>query len=74
MHNSKRDYYVTQFVNHKNPKQTWKTTNDILGENFKQNNVNEVKLTERTKTSTEKLVEVFNDYFKNVCCKLAEAI
>ena len=73
MRNAKREFYATQFVNHnKNPKQAWKTINDILRRNHKQNNVNEIKLPDKTVTSTEELV--FNDHFTNIGPKLAETI
>ena len=67
MRNAKRENYATQFVNHnKNPKQAWKTIDNILGRNHKQNNVIEIKLSDKTVTSTEELVEVFNDHFTNI--------
>ena len=58
MRNAKKQYYATKFANHnKNPKQAWKTINDILGRNRKQNIVHEIKLVDKTVTSTEELVE-----------------
>ena len=75
MRSAKIQYYATQFVNHKkNPKQAWKTINDILGQNQKQNTVNKIKLPGKTVTSTKELVEVFNDHFTNIGPKLAETI
>ena len=51
MRNAKREYFAMQFVNrNKNPKQAWKTINDILGRNHKQSNVNEIKLSDKTVT------------------------
>ena len=60
LRNAKREYYATKFLNNKtNPKHAWKT-------------VNEINLAEKTVTSTSELVNVFNDYFSDVCPKLAE--
>ena len=75
MRNAKKEYYAMKIANHnKKLKQAWKTINDILGRNRKQNIVNEIKLVDKTVTSTEELVEVFNDHFTNIGPKLAETI
>ena len=50
------------------------TVNEILGRSQKQDTVNEIKLQEKTVTSTRELVDVCNDYFTNVGPKLAEKI
>ncbi len=55
-----------------NPKNAWKTINEILGRSRKQNTVDEIKLPAKTITSTDEIVDVFNDYFINVNPKLAE--
>ena len=57
-----------------NPKHAWKTVSEILGRSQKQDTVNEIKLPEKTVTSTRELVNVFNDYFTHVGPKLAEKI
>ena len=36
--------------------------------------MSEIKLSDKTVTSTEELVEVFNDHFTNIGSKLAETI
>ena len=49
----------TTFLMYKNnPKNAWKTINEILGRRRKQNTVNEIKLPEKTITSTEEIVDV----------------
>ena len=75
LRNAKREYYAAKFLNNKtNPKHAWKTVNEILGRSQKQDAVNEIKLPEKTVTSTRELVNVFNDYFTHVGPKLAEKI
>ena len=72
----RREYYAAKFLNNKtNPKHAWKTViNEILGRSQKQDTVNEIKLPEKTVTSTRELVNVYNDYFTHVGPKLAEKI
>ncbi|CAB4024243.1 Hypothetical predicted protein, partial [Paramuricea clavata] len=72
---AKRDYYANKFTNNKqNPKYAWRTINDILGRNRKQTTINEIKLPGKTVTSTDDLVDIFNDHFSNIGPKLAESI
>ena len=72
---AKKDYYANKFAGkNQNPKQAWRTINNLLGRNKKRTTINEIKLSEKTVTTTEELVEVFNDYFSNVGPKLAETI
>ncbi|CAB4006398.1 Hypothetical predicted protein [Paramuricea clavata] len=66
---AKRDYYANKFTNNKqNPKYAWRTINDIVGR------INEIKLPGKTVTSTDELVDIFNDHFSNIGPKLAESI
>ena len=75
LRNGKREYFSTKFLMYKNnPKNAWKTINEILGRSRKQNTVDEIKLPEKTSTFTEEIVDVFNDYFINVGPKLAETV
>ena len=60
--------------NHRNPKASWKTINDILGRSKKQDVIKEIKLPEKTVTSTEELLDVFNEHFINIGPNLAETI
>ena len=67
--------YVNKFSNnHRNPKASWKTINDILDRSKKQDVIKEIKLPEKTVTSTEELVDVFNEHFINIGLNLAETI
>ena len=75
MRSAKKDYYVNKFSNnHRNPNASWKTINDILGRSKKQDVIKEIKLPEKTGTSTEELVDVFNEHFINIGPNLAETI
>ena len=75
LRSAKKDYYVNKFSNnHRNPKASWKTINDILGRSKKQDVIKEIKLPEKTVTSTEELVDVFNEHFINIGPNLAETI
>ena len=70
LRHSKKEYYTKKFSNNKqNPKKAWRTVNDVLGRNR-----NEIKLPGKTVTSTDELVEVFNDYFSNIGSRLAESV
>ena len=75
LRNAKREYYATKFLNNKtHSKHAWNTVHETLGRSPKQDTVNEVKLPEKTVTSTRERVDVFNDYFTDVGLKLAEKI
>ena len=63
LRSAKKDYYVNKFSNnHRNPKASWKTMNDILGRSKKQDVIKEIKLPEKTVTSTEEFVYVLNEH------------
>ena len=47
-------------------KKAWRTINDVLGRNRKPSTINEIKLPGKIVTSSDELVEVFNDYFSNI--------
>ena len=67
MRSAKKDCYVNKFSNnHRNPKASWKTINDILGRSKKQDVIKEINLLEKTVTSTE--------HFINIGPNLAETI
>ena len=57
--------------NKQNPKKVWRTINDILGRNKKHAMINEIKMLRKTVTSTDELVDVFNDHFSNIGPRLA---
>ena len=65
LRNAKREYYAAKFLNNKtNPKHAWKTVNKILGRSQKQDTVNEIKVPEKTVTSSRELVNVFKVHMK----------
>ena len=75
LRHSKKEYYTKKFSNNKqNPKKAWRTINDILGQNRKHSTINEIKLTGKTVTSTDELVEVFNDYFHSIGSRLVDSV
>ena len=74
LRHSKKEYYTKKFSNNKqNPKKASRTINDALGRNRKHSTINEIKLPGKTVTSTDELVEVFNDYFSNIGPRLVES-
>ena len=57
-----------------NPKEAWKTTNDLLGRSANDNIVNELKINDSNITSTEEIANAFNEYFTNIGPNLANSI
>ena len=51
----------------------WKTVNDMLRRNKKHTTINEIKLAGKTVTSTNELLQVFNDHFSNIGPRLVES-
>ena len=75
LRNAKKDYYSTKISGQKcNPKEAWKTINNILGRQSKPTVVNELKLGEKRLTNTKDIAEGFNDYFSNIGPDLASKI
>ena len=75
MRKAKVDYYRNRIRNKKNnPKQAWKTVNDILGRGRKNDTINEIKVDHNTVSSPTKISECFNDYFANAGPNIANSI
>ena len=75
LRHSKKEYYTKKFSDNKqNPKKAWGTINDVLGRSRKHSTINEIKLPGKTVTSTDELVEVFNDYFSSIGPSLVESV
>ncbi|CAB3998795.1 Hypothetical predicted protein [Paramuricea clavata] len=73
--NAKKDYYSTKIAGQKhNPKEAWKTINNILGRQSKPTVANELKVGENILTNTQDIAEGFNDYFSNIGPDLASKI
>ena len=75
LRNAKKDYYSTKIAGEKcNPKEAWKTINNLLGRQNKPTVVNELKLGENSLTSPKDIAEGFNDYYSNIGPDLASKI
>ena len=59
----------------KDPGQSWKLINDLLGKNRKSNNISQLKIDDVTTISDDKLLaETFNEFFVNIGTTLASEI
>ena len=58
----------------KDPKQSWKLINELLGKNNKANNIAQLKIDNTIITDGRMIAESFNDYFVNIGAKLANEI
>ena len=55
------------------PKQAWRTINNILGRNNRQHDtMSEIKLDNHLVSSPEDITNQFNEYFTSICPTLAE--
>ena len=69
---AKTNYYRDKIALQKdNPKDAWKTINNLLGRTRNSTVVNELKLNDRKIDSPEELAEAFNNYFINIGPSLA---
>ena len=67
--NAKKEYYSTRIADEgNNPKNAWKTINNLLGRKDKQTvvHVNELKLGDNSLTNPKDIAEGFNDYFSSI--------
>ena len=72
MRQAKTNYYRDKITLQKdNPKDAWKTINNLLGRTCNNIVVNELKLNDRKINSPEELAEEFNNYFINIGPSLA---
>ena len=75
MRKAKVDYYRSRIDHEKNnPKQAWKTINDILGRGRKDTTINEIKTDHGTISSPTEITECFNNHFVNVSSTLSSSI
>ena len=59
----------------KDPGQSWKLINDLLGKNRKSNNISQLKIDDVTTISDDKLLaETFNEFFVNIGTTLTSEI
>ena len=75
LRNAKKDYYSLKIAGQKhNPKQVWKTVNNLLGKQNKQTVVNELDIEGEILTNPQDIAEGFNDYFSKIGPNLARKI
>ena len=75
LRNAKQNYYSTKIAGQKcNPKEAWKTINNLLGKKTKQTIVNELDMNKNILQDPQEIVEGFNEYFSNIGPNLASNI
>ena len=75
LRNAKQNYYSTKIAGQKcNPKEAWKTINNLLGKKAKQTIVNELDMNKNILQDPQEIVEGFNEYFSNIGPNLASNI
>ena len=71
----KSEYYRNKTAQeNRNPKQAWKTINDLLGRFSSNTTVNELNIDGSNITSTQEMADGFNEYFTNIGPNLASSI
>ncbi|CAB4022158.1 Hypothetical predicted protein, partial [Paramuricea clavata] len=74
---AKKNYFCNKIkdcVRVKDPKQSWKLINNLLGKNNKSNNISQLKVEDVIISDDIKIAESFNDFFVNIGAKLANEI
>ena len=72
LRNTKRAYYNNEIEKQKgDPKRTWKTINQLIGNQKSNPAITEVKINDESITSPAGITETFNNHFVNVGSKLA---
>ena len=67
MKKAKKDYYSKRIAGQKqNPKEAWKTINNLLGRQNKPTKVNELSISGNNLTNSEDIAEGFNEFFSNI--------
>ena len=75
MKKAKKDYYSKRIAGQKqNPKEAWKTINNLLGRQNKPTKVNELSISGNNLTNSEDIAEGFNEFFSNIGPDLASKI
>ena len=75
LRNAKQNYYSTKIAGQKcNPKEAWKTINNLLGKKAKRTIVNELDMNKNILQDPQEIVEGFNEYFSNIGPNLASNI
>ena len=72
---AKTNYYSNKIASQKaNPKEAWKTINQILGRKNKPTIINELQISNNTLQSPEEIAEGFNMFFTSIGQNLADII
>ena len=75
LRHAKAEYYRNKIAQqNNNPKEAWKTINDLLGRSSNETIVNELKINDSKITSNEEITNAFNEYFTNIGPSLANSI
>ena len=75
LRHAKAEYYRTKIAHQtNNPKEAWKTINDLLDRSANDTIVSELKINDSNITSTEEIANAFNEYFTNIGPNLANSI
>ena len=75
LRHAKAEYYRNKIAQqNNNPKEAWKTINDLLGRSSNETIVNELKINDSKITSNEEIANAFNEYFTNIGPSLANSI
>ena len=72
---AKAEYYRNKIAQqNKNPKEAWKTINDLLGRSPSDTTVNKLNVNGSNITFEEEIANAFNEYFTNIGPSLANSI
>ena len=72
---AKAEYYRNKIAQqNKNPKEAWKTINNLLGRSPSDTTVNELNVNGSNITSEDEIANAFNEYFTNIGPNLANSI
>jgi hypothetical protein len=72
---TKADYFRTKISNqNNNPKEAWKTINNLLGRSSSNTVVSEIKFNDAKITLPEKITNAFNTYFTDIGLKIASSM
>ena len=75
LRHAKAEYYRNKIAQqNNNPKEAWKTINDLLGRSSNETIVNELKINDSKITSNEEIANAFNEYFTNIGPSLVNSI
>jgi hypothetical protein len=77
MYKAKKNFFCKKIKDcdlAKDPKQSWKLINELLGKNNRGNNISQLKIDETIISDDIKIAESFNNYFVSIGAELASEI